>query len=166
MSKRRIFLLVATTLAGMSTNLMAAESPFPPATEDSLYDGTPAQQEYFKQREAANPNPVGASGPIFPRGGQIGGGRTADLRYLKERAARVAAEAAVDHTVTTSGMSYITVPHEATVRIMNDKGQSFVWTADTFGEADLALRSIAPQNFAAGQTRVFVRHPYEHTIKD
>ena len=67
---------------------------------------------------------------------------------------------------TTAATKYVNVEHEALVRIENDKGQSFVWKADTLGEADLSLQAIAPRDFAAGQTRVFVHHPYEHTIND
>ena len=67
---------------------------------------------------------------------------------------------------TTVATKYLNVAHEETVRIQNEQGQSFVWKADTLGEADLPLKSIAPRDFVAGQTRVFVAHPYEHTIKD
>jgi len=135
MLKRNLTMLIAVGLLGANVNLAAAESAFPSSNDDSVYDWLPAQEQYFKQGKAVNPNLQVASG---------------DERTVK----------------TTAATKYLNIEHEALVRIRNDKGQSFVWKADTLGEADLSLQAIAPKDFAAGQTRVFVRHPYEHTIND
>ena len=52
--------------------------------------------------------------------------------------------------------------HFATLKIENDKGQSFVWKFDTWGELGFPLSVIAPKDFAAGATRVYIRHPAAH----
>ncbi len=51
---------VTTLVAGLLTVAVnissAAESPFPPSSEDVLYRMHPMQERYFKEREAANAN--------------------------------------------------------------------------------------------------------------
>ena len=86
------------------------------------------------------------------------------VKYLDQQAAKIQAASTGARTVkATAATKYLNVAHEEIVIIENDKGQSFVWKADTLGEADLSLQAIAPKDFAAGQTRVFVRHPLAHT---
>ena len=69
-----------------------------------------------------------------------------------------------DSTVKISGTTkYITVNHEATVKIENDKRQSFVWRFDSAMEmSNFPLRTIAPSGFDAGNTLVGVIHPAHH----
>jgi len=90
----------------------------------------------------------------------------AQLKYLEDRAARVRAETRGDVYKTvvniTASTKYVNSERGEVLVIKNDKGQSFTWKADTFGEADIPLKAIAPTDFAAGQTRVFVRHPAAH----
>jgi len=90
----------------------------------------------------------------------------AQLKYLEDRAARVRAETRGDVYKTVVNISastkYVNAERDGVLVIKNDKGQSFTWKADTFGEADIPLKAIAPTDFAAGQTRVFVRHPAAH----
>ncbi len=90
----------------------------------------------------------------------------AQARYLEERAASVLAEAQADLYKTVVNINaatkYVNAEHLGVLVIKNDKGQSFTWKADTFVEADLALKAIAPADFAAGETRVHVHHPMDH----
>ena len=88
----------------------------------------------------------------------------ATIKYFEQQAARTQA---ADRTVKVdASTNYINVEHEALVKIENAKGQSFVWKADTLGEANLPLQQVAPRDFAAGQTRIFVSHPYAHLRTD
>ena len=57
---------------------------------------------------------------------------------------------------------YVNAEHYGTLKIENDKGQSFVWRFDSLGEYGFPLSVIAPQGFAAGETRVYIRHPSAH----
>ena len=60
---------------------------------------------------------------------------------------------------------YIDAEHFSTLKIENDKGQSFVWTFDTLGPVGFPLKVIAPKDFAAGETRVYIRHPDAHNFR-
>jgi len=90
----------------------------------------------------------------------------AQLKYLEERAARVRAEAQGDMykkvVNINAATKYVNAERGGVLVIKNDKGQSFTWRADTFGEAVIPLKAIAPAGFAAGETRVYVHHPLEH----
>ena len=90
----------------------------------------------------------------------------AQLKYLEERAASVRAETQGDMYKTvvniTPSTKYVNAEHLGVLVIKNDKGQSFTWKADTFVEADIPLKAIAPAGFAAGETRVHVHHPMDH----
>ena len=99
----------------------------------------------------------------------------AQLKYLEERAASVRAETRgeVYKAAETRGDGYKTVKinastkyvnaeHFETLKIENDKGQSFVWKFDTVGEVVFRLKTIAPAGFEAGEATVYVRHPTEH----
>ena len=57
---------------------------------------------------------------------------------------------------------YVNAEHFGTLKIENDKGQSFVWRFDSLGEYGFPLSVIAPKGFAAGATRVYIRHPTTH----
>ena len=70
-----------------------------------------------------------------------------------------AAESTVRITASTK---YVNAEHFGTLKIENDKGQSFVWKFDTLGEVGFPLSVIVPKGFAAGETRVYVRHPTTH----
>ncbi len=87
----------------------------------------------------------------------------AQLKYLEARAASIRAETqgAVDETVKINASTqYVNAKHLQTLKIENNKGQSFTWNADTLG--DIPLSVIAPRGFAAGETRVHIHHPTEH----
>ena len=97
----------------------------------------------------------------------------AQARYLEERAASIpsgrgglemASRATAAEGVVTinAATKYINAEHGEVLVINNDKGQSFTWKADTLGEAAIPLKAIAPTGFAAGETRVYVRHPMAH----
>jgi hypothetical protein len=62
----------------------------------------------------------------------------------------------------TASTRFINVEHYDTLKIENAKGQSFVWTFDSLGEYGFPLSVIAPKSFAAGETRVYIRHPAAH----
>jgi hypothetical protein len=74
------------------------------------------------------------------------------------------AKEAVKTVKITASTRYLNVEHFATLRIENAKGQSFVWKFDTWGELGFPLSVIAPKDFAAGETRVYVRHPGAHIV--
>jgi len=56
----------------------------------------------------------------------------------------------------------INAAHRESIRIENDKGQSFVWRFDTYGPIAFPLKAIAPAGFDAGSTWVYVNHPSDH----
>ena len=98
----------------------------------------------------------------------------AQLKYLEERAASVRAQPQgyvyktaeargdVDRTVKINASTkYVNAKHLQTLKIENDKGQSFTWKADAGGVV-FPLKSIAPAGFEAGEATVYVRHPTEH----
>lgn len=62
----------------------------------------------------------------------------------------------------TPAMKYVSVEHFETVKFENNKGQSFVWRFDSLGEYGFPLSVISPKDFAAGETRVYIRHPAAH----
>lgn len=64
----------------------------------------------------------------------------------------------------TAATQYVNAEHFGALKIENDKGQSFVWKFDTLGEVGFPLQVIAPKDFAAGETRVYVRHPEAHVL--
>ena len=64
----------------------------------------------------------------------------------------------------TAATKYANVEHFETVKFENDKGQSFVWRFDSLGEYGFPVSVIAPKDFAAGETRVYIRHPLSHII--
>ena len=57
---------------------------------------------------------------------------------------------------------YVNAEHFGTLKFENDRGQSFVWRFDSIGEQNFPLSVIAPKGFAAGETRVYIRHPTAH----
>ena len=62
----------------------------------------------------------------------------------------------------TASTQYLDVEHFATVKIENDKGQSFAWTFDSLSDYGFPVSVIAPKDFAAGATKVYIRHPSTH----
>ena len=169
MLKRRIAILIGVGLLGAQVTMAGAEGISIRFADDG-YQPLPAQEKYFAERAASNPNLAGVSGRVFPPSADdtaYWNRLPAQEKYFAQRApgnqGASAAQAAVKVTASTK---YINVGHLETVKIENDKGQSFVWKADTLSEADLPLQAIAPKDFAAGQTRVFVRHPYAHLLTD
>ena len=89
----------------------------------------------------------------------------AQAKYFDERAAstRTAKSGDVFETVKIDASTkYVTVQHFSTVKFVNDKGQSFIWTSDTLGEVGVRLKTIAPAGFEAGDTTIYVRHPAAH----
>jgi len=66
-----------------------------------------------------------------------------------------------DTTVKITGTTKaFKVDHFATVKIENDKGQSFVWQFDTALMMSIfPLKTIAPSGFDAGDAVVSVTHP-------
>ena len=164
MLKRNIAILIAGGLLSAQVTLAAAEQgAFPSNDTEVIWQLLPAQVEYFKQREASNPNLTGASRPVFPTSVGVGGPAVFPglAKYLAERESAVRGD--VYQTIKVEASTkYVTVDHLGTVKIVNDKGQSFVWTSDTLGEAVIPLKTIAPAGFAAGDTTIYVRHPASH----
>ncbi len=67
-------------------------------------------------------------------------------------------------TLKISGTTkFISIPHFATAKIENGKGQSFVWQFDgPMAGTSFPLKEIAPSGFDAGITYVNVTHPQSH----
>ncbi len=168
MSKRDIAVLIAAGLLGGQVSLAAAEqNTFPLSDNETFSAPTPALIRYLEQRAANNPNPAGAAAPVFPVTAASGGGGVLTperTKYFAERAKTIStAPATIRISASTRD---INVEHLQRVRIENDKGQSFVWQADTLalGEDHFPLQSVAPNGFDAGQTMVFLTHPHEHML--
>jgi len=164
MLKRNIAILIAGGLLGAQVTLAAADQgAFPSNDTEVIWKLLPAQVDYFKQREASNPNPTGASRPVFPTSVGVGGPAVFPglAKYLAEREAAVSGDVYKTIKVEAS-TKYVTVEHLGTVKIVNDKGQSFVWTFDTLGESVVPLKAIAPAGFEAGNVTIYVRHPAAH----
>ncbi len=72
-----------------------------------------------------------------------------------------------DTTLRISGATeFVSVPHFATAKFENDKGQSFVWRFDSaMAMSSFPLKTIAPGSFDAGNTYVNIVHPASHTAQ-
>jgi len=79
MFKRNIAILIACWLVSAQAGLAVAES--------SYWVLLPGQAQYFAEREAANPNPTGATGPL-PTSSARFALLPAQAKYFAERAAR------------------------------------------------------------------------------
>jgi hypothetical protein len=166
MLKRNIALLIAGGLLGAQVGLAAADQgTFPSNETEVIWKPLPAQLKYLEER-AASIQGV-ARGDSFPP--------SADALYweMLPSQAKYFAQREVSNQTAMSGdvfetvkintsTKYVTVPHFSTVKFVNDKGQSFVWTAGTFGEIGIGLKAIAPAGFEAGDTAIYVRHPAAH----
>ncbi len=165
MSKRDIAVLIAAGLLGGQVSLAAAEQDtFPLSDNETFSAPTPALVQYLNQRPAVTA--ARGSDSVFPfSAGSIKGVSSPDRdRYLAEQAKTISTAPA---TIRISAATRdINVEHLQKVRIENDKGQSFVWQADTLalGEDHFPLQSVAPNGFDAGQTMVFLTHPHEHML--
>ncbi len=180
MLKRNIALLIAGGLLGAQVGLAAADQgTFPSNDTEVIWKLLPAQLKYLEQREAdIKKEPVVPSGLMRARGvaGQginVGPWPPISLqprvmtKYLYETVpARIEAETRGEQQYNTikigAATKNVTVEHFGTVKIVNDKGQSFVWTFDTLGEVVVPLKAIAPAGFEAGDTTIYVRHPAAH----
>jgi hypothetical protein len=91
MLKRNIAILIAGGLLSVQAGLAGAQSAIPPSADEAPYVLLPAQVKYFAEREAANPNPIGATGRVFPASGTGGTSSLPALaKYLDERATQIA----------------------------------------------------------------------------
>jgi hypothetical protein len=164
MLKRNIALFIAGGLLSAQVGLTAADQGnFPSNDTGVIWKPLPAQVEYFKQREASNPNLTGASRPVFATSTGVGGPAAFPglAKYLADREAAVRGDVYKTIKVEASTKN-VTVEHLGTVKFANDKGQSFVWTCDSLGEHVVPLKAIAPAGFAAGDIMIYVRHPASH----
>jgi len=88
MLKRNIAILIAGGLLSAQSGLAVAQSGSLP--ESPAWKPLPAQEQYFAERAARDPNPTGAKGPVFPAANT--GGQSARVpaldKYLADRAAR------------------------------------------------------------------------------
>ncbi len=90
MLKRNIALLIAAGLLSAQAGVASAEFA-------GAYQLLPAQAKYFAEREAANPNPTGASGNVVPpfTGGFWAPQLPAVERYLAQREATIGKDVVV-----------------------------------------------------------------------
>jgi hypothetical protein len=87
MLKREILMVIAGGLLSTQVALAHAEGVFPSSTNESYQAPTPATVKYLEQRAASDPNPTGASAPVFPVAASSVGGSLSPalLKYLAER---------------------------------------------------------------------------------
>jgi hypothetical protein len=91
MLKRNIAILIAGGLLSAQAGLaVAAQGSFPDGAADSQYwKPWGAQEKYFAERAARDPNPTGAPRPAYATGTSITGVRLPSVnQYFAERAAR------------------------------------------------------------------------------
>ncbi len=155
-------ILVAGGLFGMQIGLAAAQVTAVPDNDDLRGQRPlPAQLKYFEQQ---------ATSTAVSRGSSVSAPISASpppsyTKYMNERDVAIKKEVAgnVYPTVKIDGtVNYVTVEHLGTVKFVDNKGQSFVWQADTFDEKAIPAKAIAPAGFNAGDTIIYVRHPNSH----
>ncbi len=167
MLKRNIAILIAGGLLSAQAGLAAADQAYFPSNDtEVIWKLLPAQARYLEQRAASiQKEGVVLRGDSFPPSADTMYWKMlpAQVQYFAQREVsnQMAARGEVTVNVTAS-TKYINAEHDGVLVIKNGQGQSFTWKADTLGEADIPLKAIAPADFAAGQTRVFVRHPAAH----
>jgi hypothetical protein len=91
MLKRNIAVLIAGALLSAQAGLAVAQSgPFPESAEQYQYwKPWGAQEKYFAERAARDPNPTGGPSPVFPPNRGAGFVSSPELeKYFAERAAR------------------------------------------------------------------------------
>ena len=171
MLKRNIAILIAGGLLSAQVSLAAADQgTFPSNDTEVIWKLLPAQLSTSSNARPASKrkgwccvvtrsrlrlNDVQVYTKMLP----------AQAKYFDERAAstRTAKSGDVFETVKIDASTkYVTVQHFSTVKFVNDKGQSFVWTSGTLGEVGVRLKTIAPAGFEAGDTTIYVRHPAAH----
>ena len=170
MLKRKIAVLIAGGLLGAQVTLAAADQTayFPSNDTEVIWKLFPAQVKYLEERAASvRAERVVPSQATFPSNDTevIWKLLPAQAKYLEQRAASIAMAAREDvypRIKIASSTKYVTAEHLGTVKFVNDKGQSFVWRADTLAETKLPLKAIAPAGFDAGDTVIYVRHPAAH----
>ncbi len=167
MLKRKIALLIA---GGLFSGVAAAATDLSSVPNDTyiIWKPLPTQMKYFEERAAA----VRAEGAPLSVFATMPSNDTrviwkplpAQAKYFEERAARVAQEQREPYPTirVNAGTENITVEHLGTVRFVDDNGHAFVWQADTLGETALPLKAVAPSDFKAGTTEIYVRHPSSH----
>jgi hypothetical protein len=165
MLKRNIAILIAGGLLSAQVNLATAQAPSAVNADDQYSKPLPDQLNYLEQRAASIQGTVRGDSTPASADDQYSIMLPAQAKYFEQRAAsnQTATLGDVFETVKiNTSTKYVTVPHLGTVKFVNDKGQSFVWTAGTFGEAGIELKAIAPAGFEAGDTAIYVRHPAAH----
>jgi hypothetical protein len=91
MLKRNIAILIAGGLLSAQAGLaVAAQGSFPDGAADSQYwKPGPAQEKYFAERAARDPNPTGGPRPVYAVSTGVTSARLpAQDKYFAERAAR------------------------------------------------------------------------------
>ncbi len=165
MLKRNFAVLIGGAVLAGSVNLAAGDTGnvpvLPAAAQHHLEKDRALAAEAAalagKARTSPYPSGAGLSSGIWPS--------QSALQYFRQKeGTQPKVSLAPRQVVVGPATRYINVSHEETVVIQNSKGQRFVWTANTLGEADLALKAIAPRDFSAGDARVFVSHPQQHQI--
>lgn len=66
-------------------------------------------------------------------------------------------------TIAVDGRSWVTIDHLEVVRLVDTRGQSFVWQAG--GPRSFPLKMIAPPRFDSGEVWVAVNHPRNHVTR-
>ncbi len=174
MLKSKIAILIAGALFSAQLSFAAGNAPLFPQSDQYLWgQPTPAQEQYFAKRSAEVAKESGAAlanAPMFPQSDELIGQRPlpAQAKYIAERERAVAQEQASHYAYPTirihPGTDSVTVEHLGTVRFVDDNGHAFVWQADTLDETALPLKVVAPSDFKAGNTEIYVRHPYSHLL--
>jgi hypothetical protein len=78
--------------------------------------------------------------------------------------AQSSAEQRANRTITLDGRQrWLSVQHLESVRLVDARGQSFVWQAGA--PSTFPLKAVAPAGFDSGDVWVAVNHPRDHVAK-
>ncbi len=160
MSRKSSILIAAGAL--LSGIAVAQASPFPMSVnETASFQPEPYAAPATDPAQVVSIRTVAA----FPVSVSEVGQNSADaLASAAPAAVTAQAETAQRTIVVRPTDQYLNVAHLERVRIVDDKGRSFLWTFDTLGEDHFPLKSIAPAGFDAGPTVIYVTHPESHRI--
>lgn len=170
---RKLSLAVAAALLVSGTALAQSQSPFPMSVNEA---GPYEPEIYYAPTGNAASAPAVAESSAFPMSVSESGLNYPDVyEAVAQDAAQPShaallakskygtpADAASKTVQLGASTRYLNVNHFEQVRLVDQKGQSFVWKFDTLGETRFPLTAIAPSGFDAARTVVYVTHPAWH----
>lgn len=177
---RKLSLAVAAALLVSGAAAAQSQSPFPMSVNEA---GPYEPEVYYAPTGSAASAPAVAESTTFPMSVSESGLNYPDVYDVYATSAQDAAQPshaaviasnkfgtpadAASKTVQLGAATrYVNVDHFDQVRLVDQKGQSFVWKFDTLDETQFPLAAIAPSGFNAERTVVYVSHPAWHVSSD